>query len=440
MAMQNTPVIKSFYQQTDTTLRQQAEKALHNRRSESGSQLLEADYLKLIHELEVHQIELEMQNEELIHTRSEAIEYAEKYIDLYDFAPVGYFTISKAGTIIELNLRGCQMLGKERSYLLNNPFGSFCSFETKADFNLFLARIFTTREKESCEVSLLQEDILPMYVHLTGIITGDEDQCHINAIDITERRRADEEIKLKNEKLTKLNAEKDKFFSIIAHDLKSPFSSIIGLTRILADDHSEMKPEEIQEIANSLKESAINVYHLIGNLLEWSRMQRGLIEFKPQTVPLIDVINASIDSLYDMAEQKNQELQILIPANLYVKVDLTMLESTLRNLISNALKFSFRGGKILISARITEDNLVETSVTDYGLGISDAMMSKLFQIDSHTGRNGTEGEPSSGLGLLLCKEFVEKHGGEIWAESNVGKGSTFRFTLPVSIEPDSGTV
>lgn len=243
------------------------------------------------------------------------------------------------------------------------------------------------------------------------------------------------ELEMQNEELIKMNDEKDKFFFIMAHDLRGPMGSLNEITKILAEEVSEMKQEKIQEIANCLKESAANVFCLIGNLLEWSRMQHGLIEHKAEILPLLDVIKKSINSLSNLASLKEQEIQLRVNENLFVKADTGMLESTLRNLISNAIKFSYRGEKILISAKVIKDNFVETAITDSGIGINESLMSKLFHIDEKTGRNGTEGEESTGLGLLLCKELVEKNGGKLWAESNLGKGSIFRFTTPLSQYP-----
>jgi len=433
--------MKSTSNKSDSAifLRQTAEELLKKRQAKSGSEISEPDVFKLIHELEVHQIELEMQNEELMLTRSAAINSGEKYFQLYDFAPVGYFTLSREGKIIELNLCGSQMLEKERSYLENSYFASFVSVDTKPIFNLFLSKIFNSNSKESCELSLLKKNNVPMYAHLTGMVTGNGEQCLVNVIDITKRRQAEMEINFKNEELIKVNAEKDKFFSIMAHDLRGPLSSFLCLTKMFAEQLPVMKKKEIQEIANSLKESAARVFHLIENLLEWSRMKRGLIEFKPQSIPLIDIINKSIESLSDQADQKNQEIQLQVPENMIVNVDFTMLESTLRNLLSNAMKFSFRGGKILISAKGIQDNFIEIDITDNGIGMNSMLMSNLFQINGQKGRNGTEGEPSTGLGLLLCKEFVEKNGGKIQVESVEGKGSTFSFTLPKNFNPDSAS-
>ncbi len=239
------------------------------------------------------------------------------------------------------------------------------------------------------------------------------------------------ELEMQNEELIQINTEKDKFFSILAHDLRSPFSSFLGLTKIFSEELSEMKQEEAQGLANALRDSAASVYHLMENLLEWARMQRGLNEFQPVTVPLVGVIKKSVDSLSGMAKHKNQTINIDIPEDIFVNVDLTMLESTLRNLISNAVKFSHRDGQITISARVHNGTFVETIITDHGLGMSPGLLDTLFKIDSRSGRMGTEGEPSTGLGLLLCREFIEKNGGKLSAESIEGKGSTFRFTLPL---------
>ena len=412
-------------------LRHKAIDLLKKKGLNSASPVHEADALKLIHELEVHQIELEMQNEELQRSRSAAIDSSEKYIELYNFSPVGYFTLSRKGIIRELNLYGSKMLGKERSRLKNDYFESFVSNDTKAIFKLFLSKVFNIISNESCEVSLITNGENPMYVNLTGMVIGNGNKCLMNVTDITRLRQAETEIKRKNEELVKLNTEKDKYFSILAHDLRGPFGSFLGLTKILAEQLHEMNQNEIQEIASLLNDSATSVYNLIGNLLEWSRMQRGLIVFKPETVSLKKDIKKNILSLTDFANQKNQEIQFQVPEDLTVRVDLNMLDSTLRNLLSNALKFSNRGGKVLVSARIIQDYLVEITIKDHGIGISANLLSKLFQINGPLGRNGTEGEPSTGLGLLLCKEFVEKNGGKIRVESIEGKGSTFSFTLPM---------
>jgi signal transduction histidine kinase len=250
--------------------------------------------------------------------------------------------------------------------------------------------------------------------------------------DITLRKKAEEELRLKNEELKATNIEKDKFFSIVAHDLRGPMNGFLGLTGIMADDIENLSAFELKEIATTMRTSAVNIYRLIENLLEWSKMQRGKISFEPQPMFLKSSLTKSIELMKDTANKKEIELQINIPDHIVVFADIHMLETTIRNLLSNAIKFSFKGGVIEISVSKTENDMMRIVVIDYGIGMSPDMISKLFKLTENVNRKGTEGEPSTGLGLILCKEFVEKQGGKIWAESTEGQGSSFIFTLPQS--------
>ena len=250
--------------------------------------------------------------------------------------------------------------------------------------------------------------------------------------DITGHKLAEEEIKFNNQELQKINAEKDKFFSIIAHDLRSPFNSFLGLTQIMAEELPGLTMDEIQKIATSMNKSASNLFRLLENLLDWSRMQQGLIPFSPETLQLQPNVDESITMVQEYANNKEIEMTYQIPDGLKVFADTHMLQTVIRNLVSNAVKFTSKGGKVIISAKITSDKSVEISIKDSGIGMSQKMIENLFRLDVQTGRKGTEGEPTTGLGLLLCKEFIEKHGGKIWVESEEGKGSDFKFTLPLN--------
>jgi PAS domain-containing protein len=207
-----------FKSAVNPKLRREAEKLLEIRKLKSGSLLPGGDSYKLMHELEVHQIELEMQNEELVLARTSAIESAEKYAELYDFAPSGYFTITRESKIIELNLSGYEMLGKERLFLKNNYLRYFISEDTKSVFNLFLSRVYNSKSKESCEVCLSNNDNVMLYVYITGMVTGDGQHCRLNIVDNTEHRQTVLELKLKIEELTRLNAGNDNSFSIVLND------------------------------------------------------------------------------------------------------------------------------------------------------------------------------------------------------------------------------
>jgi PAS domain S-box-containing protein len=247
--------------------------------------------------------------------------------------------------------------------------------------------------------------------------------------DISQRKQVEEEIKQKNEQLQLINAEKDKFFSIIAHDLRGPMSSFVAATQILTEAIQSMTLEEIREITIEMKTSASNIYSLLENLLEWSRLKRGVMEFDPVKFNLRKMTDSSIGVVLESAKKKEIEIEISIPGNIEVMADTHMVETVIRNLVSNSVKFTPVGGKINVSAVVKQDNSVEVKVTDTGIGMTPLLISKLFLINEKTSRQGTKGELSSGLGLLLCKEFIEKHGGKIWVESEVGKGSTFFFTI-----------
>ena len=255
---------------------------------------------------------------------------------------------------------------------------------------------------------------------------------HFMAIkeDITERKQAEMELGLLNDQLRKLNFEKDKFFSIIAHDLRGPFNGFLGLIQIMTEEMDSLSKEDLIRMSRGLEISATNLFRLLENLLYWARMQQGLIPFNPISLQLLAIIDESAPFLLEQAKMKVIDIAVDISADLSVFADSNMLQTIIRNLVSNALKFTHKGGKVTISASTGEDNHVVVAIKDTGIGMSSEMAANLFRLDVQTGRPGTDDESSSGLGLLLCKEFVEKHGGKILVESEEGKGSTFSFSIP----------
>jgi signal transduction histidine kinase/ligand-binding sensor domain-containing protein len=237
-------------------------------------------------------------------------------------------------------------------------------------------------------------------------------------------------LKMNNE-LNDLNATKDKFFSIIAHDIKNPFNAVLGFTDLLEENFKEWDDERKLEIVNLINTSAKNLYELLDNLLQWSRSQSGLIEFKPQEILLKDTFSNAIGLFKELANAKNIELGFTFPEiELVVYADRNMLDAIIRNLISNAIKFTKTGGKVVLFAE-TMEKFAIVKITDNGVGLSPEIQEQLFMIDKHTSTYGTQNESGSGLGLILVKEFVTKHGGKIGVESIKGKGSTFYFSLPL---------
>jgi len=248
--------------------------------------------------------------------------------------------------------------------------------------------------------------------------------------DISDRKIAEELIRSSNEQLQKVNAEKDKFFSIIAHDLRGPFNGFLGLTEIMADDSEEISSEELQTIALAMRNSARNVFKLLENLLEWARMEQGLIPFSPISLNLSALLSECLKPLQESLNRKKITIMLNVSADFNVMADPYMIAAVIRNLISNAIKFSQKESEIFISAVLKKDDCIEISVKDSGIGMNPEMAAHLFELYAKNGRKGTAGEPSTGLGLIICKEFVKKHLGSIWVESAETKGSTFYFTLP----------
>jgi PAS domain S-box-containing protein len=254
--------------------------------------------------------------------------------------------------------------------------------------------------------------------------------------DITERKKTELKIQQQNIELTKLNLDKDRFISILGHDLKSPVNNILGFSEILTDEINGLNTDEIKEIAGNINKSAKITNKLLEDILMWARTQQGSIPFKPQNLSLSATCRNIIEILNPGAFAKNSTIYDSSSSHINVYADADMLKTTLLNLVSNAIKFTDSGGKITINAEQNSEN-VTISVSDNGMGIPAENMAKLFDISEVLTTKGTAGETGTGMGLLLCKEFVEKHGGKIWVESEEGKGSEFKFTLPIKAETAS---
>jgi PAS domain S-box-containing protein len=276
------------------------------------------------------------------------------------------------------------------------------------------------------------------WVHGLGQLELDTEGNVVSMIgtiqDITDRKLAEEALKQSEARLKELNATKDKFFSIIAHDLKNPFNSIIGFSNILERQIAENNYEGIAKYGMIIQNSSQRAMDLLMNLLEWSRLQTGSIAFNPECIEIVELTNNILKSLLDSANQKTIVIITEFPPLAFVYADKEMLSTVLRNLISNAIKFTHPGGEIVISAEKKQAEWMVT-VADNGVGIKKEVIDKLFRIDQSYSTLGTQNEKGTGLGLLLCKEFIEKNSGKIWIESEHGGaqgsgGSKFHFTVP----------
>lgn len=242
-------------------------------------------------------------------------------------------------------------------------------------------------------------------------------------------RQTNATIHEQNSSLQELNATKDKFFSIISHDLKGPLNSLTAFSGMLIRHTDALTREEIQALARDLDKSLKNLLSLLENLLEWSRSQTGMLELKPKPLKLQSLVRSNTELLQKMADNKNISIITRIPEHLYAFAGENQMNTVLRNLISNALKFTKAGGLVTVSAREWKDG-IEVMVEDTGVGISPEVLEKLFKIEYKHSSPGTANEKGTGLGLMLCKEFIRQNGGELEVESMEGKGSSFRFTVP----------
>lgn len=248
--------------------------------------------------------------------------------------------------------------------------------------------------------------------------------------ELIERHHAEEALKKSEAQLRELNSTKDKFFNIIAHDLKNPFTSLLGSTELLNENIDEMDTEKIKNLAQILNDSAKSGYAILQNLLDWSRSQTGMIKFSPEEIDLKTLIDENISDIELLSARKEIKIVTTLRDNLSIYADKNMLNTILRNLLNNAVKFTHRFGTITVSASV-KGNEVIVSVKDNGTGIPEKNIGELFRIDTKYTRPGTEKEQGTGLGLKLTKEFIEMQGGRIWVKSALNKGSEFSFSIPL---------
>ena len=237
------------------------------------------------------------------------------------------------------------------------------------------------------------------------------------------------ELKESEKQLKEANATKDEFFSIIAHDLKSPFMSLLGFSDVIREDYKKMERDDIKIFADSMYKSVRGTYRLIENLLDWSRFQTGKMDCIILNLNINDLTTQVLELYRDITFEKNITINNNIENDIYILADDYMVKTMLRNLIANAIKFTDSNGNITLSSNDVDDK-VEISVTDTGTGISEEDLKKLFISGRKFSTTGLRGETGTGLGLMLCKEFVEKNNGSISVKSTIGKGSVFTITFP----------
>ncbi|MDD4683658.1 MAG: PAS domain S-box protein [Bacteroidales bacterium] len=251
----------------------------------------------------------------------------------------------------------------------------------------------------------------------------------VTFLDITERKERSKQIINSTKKLQKLNSDKDKFIRILAHDLKNPFNSIIGFSEYIIDNLEEIDKNTIKEFTSIINESSENAYQLLEEILLWLKVQSGKLSVEKKEVELRQIVLNVIEGLKTNAQTKDIKLSCSIPESVYIESDINMLKTILRNLINNSIKFTDEKGEIEVKMEEKEDK-INIIVSDNGVGMSKEEASRIFTNDSYQTKEGTNGEKGTGLGLTIIKDLVQSHDETIWAESEIGKGSDFIFTMP----------
>ncbi len=346
-------------------------------------------------------------------------------------------TINTDGKITDVNLATENATGLSRDYLIGTDFSDYFTEPHKARIGIrkvfkqgyVINQPLTIRHSSGKFIDSLYSASL--YRDEQGKILG----VFASARDITIRKHAEEKLKANEILLKELNVSKDRFISILAHDLKSPFNSILGFLDLLTENIREYDINTIEKQINIVNNSAKLFYSLLEDLLLWAVAKSGKLPFEPLKLNLFSVCNEACGNLILNADNKNITLNHFVAKEINIFADINMVKTILRNLVSNAIKFTNDGGQVDIHAEQNETTATIT-VTDNGIGIEPDKLSKLFDISQIITTEGTANEKGTGLGLLLCKDLVEIHGGKIWVESKIGKGSDFKFTMPIFSETE----
>ena len=372
-------------------------------------------------------------------------ESEEKYRTFIEHSTDAVVLTDENGRIIEWNYAQEELTSIER----NNALGMYVwdmqyellpkELKTKTKRDSF-KKVFKEILKENgsaiplgyYEVPIESKDGKRKIIQQSGFVIETSKGRRLGSItrDITKIKEDHKKINDQNKELEKLNVAKDKFFSIIAHDLRSPFNGLIGLSEYILKNQENLTFNELQEMLLSFNDSTSNLYNLLNNLLSWAKSQTGTLDFNPKKLALQQLCSDTIKLSKESARSKNIELIADYPdEEILVEADPDLIKTVLRNLLSNAVKFTPKGGKIVFECKEKNEDNVLIAIKDNGIGMNKYILDSLFKIDKNLSRKCTYNEKGTGLGLLLCKEFVEMHGGNIWVESKPEKGSTFYFTL-----------
>ncbi|MGO9374382.1 MAG: sensor histidine kinase [Syntrophobacteraceae bacterium] len=408
-------------------LRNRAMETLKSKSSSMEKMPVE-DVRKLVEELQIHQIELEMQNEELRSIQYELEQSRKKYSDLYDFAPVGYLTINEEGRIVEANLTAAKQLGMERSILIGKPFNLYAAEDYREELHIHLRKVFKTKQPHTCEIKLNGRSLTNSYVQLDSTYLLDSDGQNLTRTtmtDISDRKQAEEKLKVFAGKLEQSNQELEQFAFIASHDLQEPLRKIQAFGNMLGNKCSDQLNEQGKDYITRMQNAAKRMQQLIGDLLKYSR-----VAARPEPLDTVDLREAVAEVISDLEPRivrlgANVEVFDL-PA---IKAGKSQIRQLFQNLMVNALKFHGNDQPHIKIYSQRTDHDCRIFVEDNGIGFDEKYIERIFMpFQRLHGRSAYEG---TGMGLAICRRIVERYGGSITAKGKPGEGSTFIITLPV---------
>jgi len=354
---------------------------------------------------------------------------------LYNNTPIMMHAINIKGQLISVNQYWLKKLGYKKEEVLGKKSTDFLTESSRKRANQYIPILMKDGQIKDLEFKFIKKNGDLIDVMLSAEVQYDDYKQPISAFamlrDVTEQKKAREKIIAQNEQLTALNATKDKFFSIIAHDLRAPFNVILGFSDLMTDRIQQKKFDEVERFSKLISHATNHSNELLSNLLEWSRTQTGKIRISLKKQNISSTISNTICLFQAGFDTKHISIRTSLEPGLFVLADKHMLETAIRNLISNAIKFTPNNGTITITTK-TEQSKAKITIEDTGIGIEKKEITKLFKIESNYSTPGTNKETGTGLGLILCSEFIVIQGGTISVTSQPGKGSCFTITLPLS--------
>ncbi len=431
-------------------LRSRAEDLVHDQADADPTRLQDLSHeamRQMLHELQVHQIELEMQNEELRQTQLELDAARARYFDLYDLAPVGYCTVSEPGLVLEANFTAALMLDLVRSDLVNKPISRLIARSDQDAYYRCRKALLETGAPQECELQMLKRSGDMFWVHMRVTAVQDSAGKPVQRMvlcDISERKQWDDALRAKNQELEvarqvadQASHAKTDFLSNMTHELRSPLNAILGFAQMMEMTQPAPSPAQTTHIKQILR-AGWYLLDLIGEILDLSSIESGQLKLALEPVPLAEALEHSHTGMAETAHKKGIGLQFgQVNAALQVYADRTRLQQVMSHLLSNAIKYNRTGGAVDVICSVEPQQRLRICVRDTGYGLSDDKIAHLFQPFNRLGRE-TNAEEGTGVGLALSKRLVELMGGSIGAHSTVGVGSEFWIELKLSHDSQKG--